>query len=78
VCKILTTLFPGSLILPPKASEERPSLALGGKMRHPGNEVDILIAHEKILQKLSQWLPCTFQVLLKCTAAIFFLMDDCS
>ena len=32
------TSFPGSLILPPGASEER--LAPGGKMRDPGNEVE--------------------------------------
>ena len=53
----LTTSFPGSFILPPGASEERPlpSLAPGGKMRDPGNEVGSLIVSPHSGVKISSY-----------------------
>ena len=36
--------FPESLILPPRAPRRLSSLALGGKMTDPGNEVDVSVA----------------------------------
>ena len=56
--QLAPTSFPGSLILLPPASEESSSLASrGGKMRDPGNEVELAQVHNAMTLGLKDWKP---------------------